>query len=133
MWVVPQSFYSRKWQTLVQFFERITKSCLKINCVNLAIFHLVWALIYQIQVNIAQRQRNSDFVHIPHLLRTLKKRHFARMVSFTELTEIFVSLITWTKPDNLPYNENLRSQKAVNNISCWRRSLYWEVPFNLHR
>ena len=62
MCVVLQSFYSRKWHILdVQFFERITKSCLEINCVNLSIFHSVWALIYQIQVNITQRRKELWF------------------------------------------------------------------------
>ena len=63
MWYLSH-FFSNK------HLKRIKKSCLEINCVNLFIFHPVWGLIYQIQINIAQRRRKSDLVHTSHLLRT---------------------------------------------------------------
>ena len=58
-------------------FERITKSCLEINCVSLSIFLSVEAHFYLIQVNIAQRRKELWFS--PHLLRTLKKTAFRRV------------------------------------------------------
>ena len=77
MCVVPRSFYSKKLQTLVQFFERI-RVMSRDKLREPVHFTSNLSLFIRSRYLLLKDEGNSDLVHIPQLWRTLKKTAFGK-------------------------------------------------------